>query len=96
MLFRSAGVLVFPSAAAQALPREERDAQIRQALRALKAEGKGSSQAPARALVLDEPPSADAGEITDKGYINQGAVLRRRAAAVQALYAGVPDLILAG
>ena len=34
---------------------------------------------PTRALVLAEAPSADAGEITDKGYINQGAVLRRRA-----------------
>jgi feruloyl-CoA synthase len=37
--------------------------------------------------VLAEPPSADAGEITDKGYINQRAVLTRRAAEVQALYA---------
>jgi feruloyl-CoA synthase len=37
--------------------------------------------------VLPEPPSADAGEITDKGYINQRAVLARRAADVQALYA---------
>ena len=43
---------------------------------------------PARALVLTEPPSVDAGEITDKGYINQGAVLRRRAADVAALYGG--------
>ena len=32
-------------------------------------------------------PDADTGEITDKGYIHQGAVLLRRAAAVQALYA---------
>ncbi len=32
-----------------------------------------------------------AGEITDKGYINQGAVLRRRAAEVDALYAAAPD-----
>jgi feruloyl-CoA synthase len=41
--------------------------------------------------VLDQPPNADAGEITDKGYINQGAVLRRRAAEVEALYATAPD-----
>ena len=51
--------------------------------------------APARALLLSEPPSADAGEITDKGYINQRAVLKRRDALVQALYAGGPDVILA-
>ena len=36
-------------------------------------------------VLLAEPPSIDAGEITDKGYINQRAVLTRRAAAVAAL-----------
>jgi feruloyl-CoA synthase len=46
--------------------------------------------------VLAEPPSADAGEITDKGYINQRAVLTRRAADVQALYAGGPGVVKAG
>jgi len=61
----------------------------------LKAEGGGSSQAPGRALLLSEPPSADAGEITDKGYINQRAVLTGRDGQVQALYAGGPDVILA-
>ena len=55
---------------------------------ALHAEAGGSSQAPSRALVLAEPPSADAGEITDKGYLNQRAVLARRAADVDALHAG--------
>lgn len=39
-----------------------------------------------RLLVLSEPPSIDAGEITDKGYINQRAVLARRAALVEALH----------
>ncbi len=51
----------------------------------------GSSTRVARAVVLDEPPSIDAGEITDKGYINQRAVLTRRAAFVERLYAAVPD-----
>ena len=36
---------------------------------------------------LTVPPSLDAGEITDKGSINQRAVLRHRAAVVDALYA---------
>jgi feruloyl-CoA synthase len=35
---------------------------------------------------LTEPPSIDAGEITDKGYVNQRAVLQRRSALVEALY----------
>ncbi|WP_286851473.1 hypothetical protein, partial [Hydrogenophaga sp. 70-12] len=48
---------------------------------------------PARAAVLDEPPNADAGEITDKGYLNQRAVLQRRAARVAALYADAPGVI---
>jgi feruloyl-CoA synthase len=45
-----------------------------------------SSRRIRRALLLAEPPSIDAGEITDKGYINQRAVLERRAARVERLY----------
>jgi feruloyl-CoA synthase len=87
------GVLVFPSPAAASLSAGELGARIAAALRALKAEGGGSSQVPARALVLAEPPSADAGEITDKGYLNQRAVLARRADDVQRLYAGGDGVI---
>jgi feruloyl-CoA synthase len=47
---------------------------------------RGSSMCARRALLLAEPPSIDAGEITDKGYINQRAVLTRRAELVEALY----------
>ncbi|WP_409293217.1 feruloyl-CoA synthase [Pseudomonas sp. KCJK9058] len=44
--------------------------------------------------LLAEPPSIDAGEITDKGSINQRAVLQRRAAQVEALYRGEdPDAL---
>jgi feruloyl-CoA synthase len=46
----------------------------------------GSSNRVTRALVLEEPPSLDAGEMTDKGSINQRAVLKRRAALVEELY----------
>ena len=41
---------------------------------------------PRRLLVMSEPPSIDANEITDKGYMNQRAVLERRAALVEKLY----------
>src|SRR6266849_4148618 len=47
--------------------------------------GGGSSGHATRALLLAEPASVDGGEITDKGYINQRAVLTRRAAAVATL-----------
>jgi len=44
--------------------------------------------------VLDEPASIDRGEITDKGSINQRAVLQWRAARVEALYRGEDPTIL--
>jgi feruloyl-CoA synthase len=50
------------------------------------ARGKGSSQRVARALLQAEPPSLSQGELTDKGSINQRAVLARRSAMVNALY----------
>jgi feruloyl-CoA synthase len=46
----------------------------------------GSSTRIARALVLEEAPSLDGGEWTDKGTVNQQAVLRRRAGLVERLY----------
>jgi feruloyl-CoA synthase len=46
----------------------------------------GSANRIARALLLAEPPSIDKGEITDKGSINQRAVLKHRDALVQALH----------
>jgi feruloyl-CoA synthase len=50
-------------------------------------EGTGSASRVARLAVLLEPPSIDSGEITDKGSINQRAVLTRRAALIEDLYA---------
>jgi feruloyl-CoA synthase len=86
------GALVFPSPAAQDLAPQELRARLRGVLQKLTAEG-GSSTHPARLLVVSEPPSIDANEITDKGYINQRAVLERRAAQVRELYAGVEGVI---
>jgi feruloyl-CoA synthase len=80
------GLLVFPTPQAKSLPDEALRQHILAALRHLAGESMGSSQHPVRAIVQAEPPSADAGEITDKGYINQRAVLEQRAAEVAALY----------
>ena len=71
------GALIFPAVDA---PRE----QLLLKLKSLSSTG--SSNRIARALVLEEPPSLDAGEMTDKGSINQRAVLKRRAALVDELY----------
>jgi feruloyl-CoA synthase len=60
-------------------------AAVAQGLSKLKQQGANSSGHATRALLLAEPPSVDGGEITDKGYINQRAVLTRRADAVARL-----------
>jgi feruloyl-CoA synthase len=51
----------------------------------------GSSQRVARVLLLDDAPSIDANEITDKGYINQRVALERRKPEVERLFAASPD-----
>jgi feruloyl-CoA synthase len=72
--------------------------EVRQHLQAalgrLQAGSTGRSTAPGRLLMLNDAPSIDEGEITDKGYINQRAVLTRRATHVEELYTGGPGAIL--
>jgi feruloyl-CoA synthase len=51
----------------------------------------GSSGRFARLILMDDPPSLDTGEMTDKGSVNQRAVLSRRAALVDELYAPSPS-----
>jgi feruloyl-CoA synthase len=59
---------------------------------------RGTSARIGRAILLAEPPSLDVGEVTDKGSINQRAVLAHRAALVEELYADPPsaNVIVAG
>jgi feruloyl-CoA synthase len=65
-------------------------ASILSALRAFNMAHPASSTRIKRALLLAELPSIDRGEITDKGYINQRAVLTHRSAEVARLYAEPP------
>jgi feruloyl-CoA synthase len=68
---------------------------ITRSLRAHREQVAGQSSAcVARVLLLDEPPSIDAGEITDKGYLNQRAILDRRAPLVALLdNASAPEVL---
>ena len=50
----------------------------------------GSSTRIARAILLDNPLSIDRGEVTDKGSVNQRAVLAHRAALIEDLYLPAP------
>lgn len=61
--------------------------RLAEGLRAHNKDNPGSSTRIQRALLMVEPPSVDAGELTDKGYINQSVSLGRRAALVEKLYA---------
>ena len=60
--------------------------EFRKRLEALAQISTGSSNRVVRALLVEEPPSLETGEMTDKGSINQAAVLKRRAALVAELY----------
>jgi feruloyl-CoA synthase len=99
------GILIFPRPdtcrALAALPADAPLAAVLQApavretfqrlVDTLHAGGTGSATRVARAMLLVDPPNIDRGEITDKGSINQRAVLMQRDALVQALYAVPPD-----
>ena len=85
------GLLLFLSPQGRQAERATVHAHVLNALREMRAGGASSSQCATRALMLDDAPAMDAGEITDKGYVNQRAVLNRRAADVAALYSSLPD-----
>jgi feruloyl-CoA synthase len=87
------GALVFLSPGTKDMSQQPLEARLAGVLKELAQQG-GSSTYPARLLVMTEPPSIDANEITDKGYMNQRAVLERRAALVEKLYAGGADVIV--
>ena len=71
------------------------DSIVRQAfaerLKQFATQATGSSTRITRAMLLDTPLSIDRGEVTDKGSINQRAVLEHRASLIDALYAPSPD-----
>jgi feruloyl-CoA synthase len=80
-----------PEQASTVLSQPDVRARFQALLDRLAVEATGSATRIVRALLLEEPPSIDAGEITDKGSINQRAVLDRRAGLVEELYADMPS-----
>ena len=98
---KEVGALIFPTPAvrtmsglaanaglAEVLASAPVQAHFQKVLNGLAAQATGSASRVARAVLLSEPPSIDKGEVTDKGSINQRAVLKHRDALVQALHDG--------
>ena len=95
------GALLFPTAAVRQLAALPADAPLQAVLESapvqarlqhladqLAATATGSASRVARMHLMHEPPAIDRSEVTDKGSINQGAVLAQRASLVQALHEG--------
>ena len=95
------GALIFPTPAVRKLAGLPDDAPLQQVLESeavqahfqkvantLAASATGSSSRVARLHLMAAPPSIDKGEVTDKGSINQRAVLKHRAALADAMHGG--------
>ena len=96
---KEVGAMVFPTPAVRALSGMSADAPLadvlgseavlahfQKVLNELAKTATGSANRIARMCLLSEPPTIDKGEITDKGSINQRAVLSHRADTVAALH----------
>ncbi|HZC16711.1 MAG TPA: feruloyl-CoA synthase, partial [Caulobacteraceae bacterium] len=66
-------------------------AEIEAGLRRMGADAKGLGGKIARAMILPGAPDAHSGEITDKGYLNQGLARSRRPAELERLFAEPPE-----
>jgi len=75
--------------AAEILEHDLVRSRFKELIKSFAEQSTGSSTRIARAVLVEEPPSLDAGEVTDKGSLNQRAVLERRAALVEELYSSM-------
>ena len=104
---KEVGAMVFPTPAVRTLAGLPADApladvlaspaviaQFQQIIDKLAESATGSANRIARMCLLSEPPTIDRGEITDKGSINQRAVLAYRADTVAALHEGTLQSII--
>ena len=83
---KEVGALIFPTAAARALQSDVLALHCQKLVNDLALHATGSANRIARLHLMHEPPSIDKGEVTDKGSVNQRAVLTHRAALVTELH----------
>jgi len=104
---REVGALIFPTPAVRQLAGLPESASLQQVLESppvqahfqqlvndLADAGTGSANRVARLHLMHQPPSIDKGEVTDKGSINQRAVLQHRDAMVRALHDGTLEFTI--
>ncbi len=89
------GALLILSDSAKKLDASMLDQQLTEKLQIARANATGSASRVMRALVLDQEPSFDKGEITEKGSLNQRAMRTNFADAITSLYAGDDKLLRA-
>ena len=82
------GALLWLSEAGSALSEHELQRRVADCLAAHDQAAAGSSNRVRRVSILLHPPGFDAGELTEKGSINQRALRKNRARQIRALYAG--------
>ena len=100
------GAMIFPTAAVRGLSGLGAEATMadvltsapvvahfQHVLNGLAQTATGSASRVARMVLLSEPPSIDKGEVTDKGSINQRAVLKHRDALVKTMHDGSAAVI---
>jgi feruloyl-CoA synthase len=80
-----------PESKAEILGQEAVRARFQSLLESFAKISTGNSNRVMRAVLVEDPPSLDAGEVTDKGSLNQRAVLELRAELVAQLYAPEPS-----
>ncbi len=87
-------LLLFPPTKVDSLA-PDYTGQIRSVLSTINANVTGSSRVIARAVIVQEPPLVEAGEVTEKGSLNSRLILQRRKAFIDAVYQGeYPAVIL--
>jgi feruloyl-CoA synthase len=85
------GLLVWPIASTTAKNGAQTLKKISEQVCAYNATRKEASRRIVKLMIMTEPASFEAGEVTEKGTVNQSAVRTRRAALIEVLYSGAPS-----
>jgi feruloyl-CoA synthase len=89
------GALLILSQSAKTMPASHLETALKDKLKAAANAATGSASRVKRAMILQEAPSFDKGEVTEKGSLNQRALRANNAALIEELYQGQGDFSVA-